>query len=146
MPRGASRDTEREAVEIVRTEESARGWSPGQILSQRAQPVEGCDFLSTPPGGGPPHPIEVKGWGEPLVKTDGSFTYPADINVEQYERARRDPNWRLEIVANLTAAREGRGSPERLTLTAAEVLERASAWKFKVGLHGLQKRIRHIPR
>jgi hypothetical protein len=81
--------TEREGVEIVRQEEVARGWEPGALLSQPNQRLEGCDFFSTPPDGGRPHPIEVKGWGEPLLAASGAFTYPADVNAQQFERARR---------------------------------------------------------
>jgi hypothetical protein len=42
--------TEHEAVEIVR-KEIARGWSPGELLSQAVQRLEGCDFFSIPPEG-----------------------------------------------------------------------------------------------
>lgn len=142
MPATAFRSTEREAVEIARREEAERGWRPDPVLAQSRQPVEGCDFLSTPPDGGPPHPVEVKGWGESLLKPSGGFSYPADINHEQLERAQRDPSFRLEIVANLTAARRGEGRPERLTLTAADVVERARPWKHKVALEELADRIR----
>lgn len=131
----AHKKTETEAYEIVRREELGRGWTPGPLLSPHQQRLEGCDFFSTPPGKRPPDRVEVKGWGDPLLR-DGRFTYPADINVEQYERA-KDPCWRLEIVANLTAAREGRGEVDRLTLTGAEVRKRARPWKYKVSLDGL---------
>lgn len=57
----------------------------------------------------PPHRIEIEGWGEPLLAPDGSFSYPADVNQEQLQHARSDPNWRLEIVGNLTAVRDGTG-------------------------------------
>ncbi len=80
--------------------------------------------------------MEVKGWGEP-ARPDGSFSYDADINVQQLERAKRDPSWRLEIVANLTAARKGEGTVERLSLSAADVVERAKPWAFLVPLDGL---------
>jgi hypothetical protein len=139
MPRGDALKTEREAVEIVRQEEIARGWSPGPPLSKSRERIEGCDFFSYPADGGPPHPIEVKGWGEPLLTPGGSFTYGADINAQQFERARRDPRWRLEIVGNLTAARTGSGAIERLSLTAAEVIERAQPWRFSVPLDGLRR-------
>lgn len=142
MPRGEYANTEHAAVEIVRAAELARGWQPGPLLAQHAQHEAGCDLLSTPPDGGPPHAIEVKGWGEPLLAPDGSFTYPADINREQFERAERDPNWRLEIVGNLTAARSGVGVAECLTLTAAEVIERAACWRYRVTLGDLAERIR----
>jgi hypothetical protein len=142
VPRGEYANTEHAAVEIVRAAELARGWKPGPLLGQHAQHEAGCDLLSTPPDGGPPHPVEVKGWGEPLLAADDSFTYPADINREQFERATRDPNWRLEIVGNLAAVRAGTGHPERLTLTAAEIIARASCWRFRVSLDGLNARVK----
>lgn len=141
MP-GEASSTERDAMALVRSEEVERGWRPGRVLSQARQPIEGCVFLSEPPGGGQPHPVEVKGWGEPLLRRSDQFSYPADINVEQLERAGREPNWRLEIVGNLTAARHGTGQPERLTLTAREVVERATGWKYKVPLDGRARRVR----
>jgi hypothetical protein len=100
-------------------------------------------LFSTPPDGGAPHPIEVKGWGEPLLTTDGSFTYPADINREQLDRAKHDANWRLEIVGNLSAVLAGTGQPQRLTLTASEVAGRARCWRYQVPLDGLAKRVHH---
>jgi hypothetical protein len=140
MPRGDYANTEKLAVEIVRDAELARGWTPGPLLSQRVQHEEGCDLLSTPPGGGAPQRVEVKGWGEPLT-SDNAFTYPADVNREQYEHAKRDPNWRLEIVGNLAAVRAGIGQPERLTLTAGEVVQRARCWRYRIQLDGLADRI-----
>lgn len=64
------------------------------------------------------------------------------MNVEQYERACRDPRFRLEIVANLTAAREGRGSVERLTLTADDIVARARPSQYRLPLAGLAERVR----
>lgn len=141
MPRGEYANTEKLAVEIVRDAEFVRGWTPGPLLNQHAQHEEGCDLLSTPPDGGPPHRIEVKGWGEPLT-ADGAFTYPADVNREQYEHAKSDPNWRLEIVGNLAAVRAGTGQPERLTLTGKEVVQRAECWRYRIPLDGLAERVR----
>lgn len=141
MPRGEYANTEKLAVEIVRDAEIARGWRPGPLLSQHDQHEEGCDLLSTPPDGGPPHRIEVKGWGEPLLAPNGTFNYPADVNREQYERAKNDPNWRLEIVANLAAVRADGGKPERLTLTRDEVVRRAECWRYRIPLDGLAERI-----
>jgi hypothetical protein len=86
----------------------------------------------------------VKGWGEPIVGSDGSILDRADINVEQLERAKADPNWRLEIVANLAAARERRGRRQRLSLTAAEVVERARGWRYHVELDGLAERVTEV--
>jgi hypothetical protein len=141
MPKGDYANTEKEAIRIVTESEKAKGWTPGHFLSQRAQHDQGCDLLSTPPSGGEPHPIEVKAWGEPLVKSDGSFTYPADVNQEQLERAKTDPHWRLEIVANIAAVRAGTGKPERLTLSGKEVCERAVGWRYRVPLDGLAGRV-----
>jgi hypothetical protein len=112
VPRGRYSETEKRAVEIVRQGEIERGWEPSALLGQHAQHKEGCDLLSAPPGGGAPHAIEVKGWGEPLLQPDGSFTYPADVNTEQLQRAAHDPTWRLEIVANLDAVDAGTGEVE----------------------------------
>ncbi len=134
MAKGAPGKIEKRAYEVVREAEIRLGWTPGPQLSQTQQKAEGCDFFSTPPGGGDPHPVEVKGWGEPLRRSDGEFTWWADLRVEQLERARSDPRWRLEIVANLTAAAAGEGQPERHSLTAAEVVERAHPWVYKVPL------------
>jgi hypothetical protein len=128
-------------VEIVCDAERARGFQPSDLLSQRAQHDEGCDVLSVPANGGAAHRIEVKGWGEPLLRPDGSFTYPADVNHEQLEHARTDPTWRLEIVANIAAERAGRGNPERLTLSGAEVAERAIGWRYRVPLDDLANRV-----
>jgi hypothetical protein len=144
MPRGDYANTEKLAVEIVRNAEFACGWTPGPLLSQHAQHEEGCDLLSTPPDGGPPHRIEVKGWGEPLLAHDGAFTYPADVNREQFARAKSDPNWRLEIVGNLTAVRAGTEQPERLTLTAEQVVERAECWRYRIPLDGLAERVSKV--
>ena len=141
MPRGEYANTERLAVEIVRDAELARGWTPGPLLGQHDQHEEGCDLLSAPPNGGPPHRIEVKGWGEPLLADNGVFTYPADVNREQFERAKSDPNWRLEIVGNLAAVRAGTGQPERLTLTPDEVVKRAECWRYRIPLDGLAEHV-----
>ena len=141
MPRGEYAKVEHAAIEIVRAAELARGWKAGPQLAQRAQRKAGCDLLSTPPDGGPPHPIEVKGWGVPLIAAEGSFSYPAEVNREQYDRAEHDPNWRLEIVGNLTAFLAGTGQPQRLTLTGAEVAERARPQLYRVCLDGLADRV-----
>lgn len=141
MPRGEYAKIEHAAVEIVRAAELARGWQPGPLLAQHDQHEVGCDLISTPPDDGPPHPIEVKGWGEPLLTANGSFTYPADVNREQFEQAKRNPNWRLEIVGNLTAVLAGTGQPQRLTLTGPEVAGRAVCWKYQIPLDGLAQRV-----
>jgi hypothetical protein len=141
VPRGEYANIEKLAVQIVRDAEFARGWTPGPLLSQHAQHEEGCDLLSTPPDGGPPHRIEVKGWGEALA-INGTFTFPADVNREQFEHAKSDPSCRLEIVGNLAAVRAGTGPPERLTLTGEEVVKRAECWRYRIPLDGLAERIR----
>ena len=56
--------------------------------------------MSEPPDGGPLHPVEVKGWGEPIVHDPSTVLDEADIKTEQMQRAEADPHWRLEIVAN----------------------------------------------
>jgi hypothetical protein len=115
------------------------------LLGQAAQAREGCDFFSEPPDGGPAHPVEVKGWGEPVVDDTGAVLDKADINAEQMKRAQSDPNWRLEIVANLTAARAGTGRPQRLTLSAAEVGARSLPWRYRLELDGLGDQEREVP-
>jgi hypothetical protein len=140
VPRGDYDSTEKCAVDIVRKAEIAKGWNPSELLSQSKQREEGCDILSRPPDGGVAHRIEVKGWGEPL--RDGvEFRYPADVNAEQLDRAWSDPKWRLEIVGNMAAVRAGVGSPERLTLSGQEVVDRAEGWRYRVRLDGLTGRI-----
>jgi hypothetical protein len=129
-------------MQIVREAESARGWVPGPALSKTEEARQGCDFFSQPPDGGAPHPVEVKGWGDPLLTPDGRFTYDADINAEQHQRAEHDPNWRLEIVGNLAAVRASTGEPQRLTLSASDIRQRARPWRYKVRLDGLADRVR----
>jgi hypothetical protein len=82
---------------------------------------------------------------QPSPLGEGQFRYGVAINAEQFERAKTDPRWRLEIVANLTAARAGIGSPERLSLTAVEVVDRARPKLYDLDLEGLQGRIQAAP-
>lgn len=140
--RGAAGEVERHAMEVVQAEEIARGREPRR-LSKAAERREGCDLQVRAPALGPSviARVEVKGWGGPLLGADGGFRYGGDVNREQYQRALADHTWRLEIVANLTAAQAVRGPIERLTLTAADVRERAAPWKYTVDLDGLQGRI-----
>ena len=140
MPRGDYDSTEKCAVDVVRKAEIAKGWNPGELLSQSKQREEGCDILSWPPDGGVAHRIEVKGWGGALRDGD-EFRYPADVNAEQLDRARSDPKWRLEIVGNIAAVRAGMGSPERLTLSGQDVVDRAEGWRYRVRLDDLTDRI-----
>jgi len=144
VPRRDDLNTEREAMEIVRAEEIARGWMPGPPLGKQQEAREGCDFLSTPPDGGPAHPVEVKGWGESLFRPDGRFRYAQDINAEQLARAHRDPTWRLEIVANLGAAWNRLGEVERLTITAADLQGKVRPWKFRIDLSDLADRAQTV--
>jgi hypothetical protein len=51
------------AMTIVRAEEVAKGRTPGASFSKSREREDGCDFLSSPPGGGEPHPVEVKASG-----------------------------------------------------------------------------------
>jgi hypothetical protein len=137
--------TEKEAVRIVREEEEQAGRRV-EALTKSRERSEGCDFLSYPPDGGPPDRVEVKGWSAPFMKVTKSgvpaFSYESEVNVEQLGRARIDPRWRLEIVANLAAVRAGTGEAQRLSLTGTEVVERAKPWKFRVSLEGLAGRIK----
>jgi hypothetical protein len=137
--------TEKEAMRIVLEEEEQAGRRVERLTKPRER-SEGCDFLSFPPGGGPPDRVEVKGWSAPLMKATKSgaavFSYGSEVNFEQLERARSDPLWRLEIVANLAAVRAGTGEVQRLSLTGAEVADRARPWKFRVPLEGLESRIK----
>lgn len=137
--------TEKEAMRIVHEEEERAGRRI-ERLTKRRERSEGCDFLSHPPGGGPPDRVEVKGWSAPFMKMLKSgtavFSYGSEVNFEQLERARIDPRWRLEIVANLAAVRAGNGEPQRLSLTGKEVVKRAMPWKFRIPLDGLEDRIK----
>jgi hypothetical protein len=141
MPRGDAYKIELDAVAIVRGEYERAGWSVGATLSKSEERRQGCDLLAEHANTGDRAVIEVKGWGEPLRRRDGTFSYPADINAQQHQRALNDDSWRLEIVANLSAARAGSGRAERLTLSAAEVRERAVPLKLAVPLKGLEHRI-----
>jgi hypothetical protein len=132
-----------EAVRIVLLEERARGWQPKEIGIATEEKRLGCDLLSIPPEGGDPHPVEVKGWGEAFLSlSSGRFVYDQDIRASQMEAAKRNPNYRLEIVANLTAYLAGTGPYERLTLTAAEICERAVPRLYDVPLSGMEEGIR----
>jgi hypothetical protein len=139
VPR-AGREKEVRAVDIVCTRLSSRGWQVDPPLAQIRQPVEGCDFFATSPGGDR-HAIEVKGWGEPLLGPSGRFLHAADINAEQLRRAKDDERWRLEIVGNLDAVIAGRGAAQCLSLTGEEVAQRAEGWKYRVPLDDFADRV-----
>lgn len=129
------------AMEIVEAEERANGWSPSVIGVAALEKEYGCDMLSVPPEGGDPHPVEVKGWGEPFLRASGKFVYPQDVRESQMHVAKRNPDFRMEIVANLTAYLQRTGRYERLTLTAADV-QSATPRLWEVQLDGKQPEIR----
>lgn len=112
---------------IVLAEERAAGWAPHELGAAELEKQHGCDILSTPPQGGAAHPVEVKGWGEPFLAVRGRFAYHQDMRESQMKAARCDNNFRIELVANLTAYLAGSGPYERLRLTATEIRERAGA-------------------
>jgi hypothetical protein len=134
-------------MEIVLAEEIAAGWTPRVLGAAALEKQHGCDILSVPPAGGDPHPVEVKGWGDPFIAARRQFGYDQDIRASQMEAAERDPNFRIEIVANLTAYLAGAGPYERLTLTASEIIERAGPHLYGVPLSGKEPEIvrRHAP-
>ena len=121
---------------IVLAEEHAAGWTPLELRIATLEKQYGCDILSTPPGGGDPHPVEVKGWGEPFLAARGRFAYHQDMRESQMQAALRDANFRIEIVANLTDYLAGVGPYEPLTLTATEIRERAVPRLYDVPLFG----------
>ena len=128
-------------MEIVLAEEVAAGWTPRVLGAAALEKQHGCDILSVPPAGGEPHPVEVKGWGAPFIATRQQFGYHQDIRASQMLAAQRDPNFRIEIVANLTAYVAGTGRYERLTLTASEIIERAIPRLYDVPLAGKENEI-----
>jgi hypothetical protein len=146
MPRQeASLSTERRAMQVVRAEEEARGRTI-TVLSKTQEREHGCDFVSRGPDGGTEF-VEVKGWGESLLRDADTFSYPADLNRQQYERACAEGSrFRLEIVAGLTAERANPGMYERLTLSGEDVQRLAEPWKYQLALNGLQAQIRHCGR
>jgi hypothetical protein len=79
--------------------------------------------------------------GGTAASPNGSFTYPADVNAEQLNRAKADSRWRLIIVGNLDAPLAGQGEAEVLSLTAGEVSQRAVGWRYRVPLDGLENSI-----
>lgn len=129
------------AMEIVEAEERANGWSPQVIGVAALEKEHGCDILSVPPDGGDPHPVEVKGWGEPFLRPSGKFVYTQDVRESQMLAAKQNPDFRIEIVANLTAYLQGNTEYERLTLTAAD-LQNAASRLWEVRLDGKQNEIR----
>ena len=128
-------------MDIVLAEELAAGWSPRVLGAAALEKHHGCDILSTPPDGGEAHPVEVKGWGEPFVPRGGRFGYDQDIRASQMAAAQRDPDYRIEMVANLTAYLAGSGPYERLTLTSDEIIRRAIPRLYDVPLTGKEHEI-----
>jgi len=63
---------------LILAEERVRGWNAAPVASVQLEKQLGCDTLSTPPGASDHHRIEVKGWGEPLLRIGGKFR-PLDI-------------------------------------------------------------------
>jgi hypothetical protein len=127
----------------VRARLVSQGWEVDPPLAQVEQRNEGCDFLARSPAGRE-HAIEVKGWGDPLVDSNGRFRHAVDINAEQLSRAECDENWRLEIVANLDAVLTSRGHAQCLSLTAAEVRARAVGWRYRVNLDDFVARVEEM--
>jgi hypothetical protein len=135
--------TERRAVEIVRSEEEARGRKVTG-LSKIQEREYGCDLLSDGPNGR--EYVEVKGWGEPLLGANGTFTFPADLNAEQYETACREgARFRLEIVADLSAERKAPGHYQRLSLTGDDIRQLATPWRYRLPLDDLADRVASRP-
>lgn len=131
------------AERVVRLEEEKLGRRV-QKLSKADERRYGCDFRSTG-SGGDEHLIEIKGWGEPLLTAMGAFLYTTELRTAQWEASKLS-NWRLEIVANLTAAWENGDPPQRLTLTGADLEGRVAPMLWEVRLEGFQERIRDAER
>jgi hypothetical protein len=129
------------AMDIVVAEERAAGWTPRVIGVAALEKHHGCDILSTPPEGGDPDPVEVKGWGEPLLRASGKFVYTQDLRQSQMLAAQANPRFRIEIVANLSAHQLHGEDYERLTLTAADI-EKATPRLWEVDLQGKAGEIR----
>lgn len=83
----------------------------------------------------------MKGWGEPFTALRGGFRYPQDIRASQMKAVLSNARFRIEIVANLTAYLAGTARYERLTLTAAEIIERATPRLYDVSLDGKEDEI-----
>jgi hypothetical protein len=129
---------ERLAERVVRHEEEALGRSVHK-LSKIDERRYGCDFRSVDPDG-TEHLIEIKGWGESLLDANGRFRYSTELRTAQW-KASIAPGWRLEIVANITAAWEEGVPPERLTLTGADIDRRATPKLWEVPLSGFEEKI-----
>lgn len=129
-------------MEIVLAEERERGWQPAVIGGWAKEKEHGCDILSTPPGETQPHPVEVKGWGEPMLSPRRKFTYGQDIRTSQLAAAKLNPNYRIEIVANLDAHLRGEGGYQRLTLTAEQISTRATPRLYGIPLDGFISEVR----
>jgi hypothetical protein len=129
-----SQPIRRAAMEIVIADEHGNGWTPTVIGVAALEKQHGCDILSTPPEGGDPHPVEVKGWGKPFIGVRGRFLYTQDLRASQMTAAKNNPtNFRIEIVANLTRYLAGEAPYERLTLRADEITSaEPRLWEVKL--------------
>lgn len=72
-------------MNVILQEEADRGWQAPALGAAGAEKEHGCDILSIPPRGGEPHPVEVKGWGEPCMSVSGRFRYDQDIRESQFQ-------------------------------------------------------------
>jgi hypothetical protein len=136
---------QRAAVLIIMAEERLHGWSVSELRDTAKEFEHGCDLLSTSASGVVEH-VEVKGWGDPLLRATGtkagSFTWPQPIQPSQYEAAcKLGDGFRIEIVGNLTAFLRQEGWPERLTVPGSEVAERAVVSAYEVQLAGHEQAV-----
>lgn len=134
---------ERLAERVIRLEEEAKGRTVHK-LSKADERRLGCDCRSVDPDG-TEHLIEIKGWGESLRDERGRFRYSTELRTAQW-KASISPLWRLEIVADLTAAWEDGTPPERLTLTGLDIDGRAVPKLWEVPLTGFEENITHAAR
>ena len=133
-------------MKIILAEETRNNWSAEEIGVATLEKKYGCDILSTPPTGGDPHPVEVKGWGLPFRGPSGKFNDPQDLRASQMEAAERDGNFRVEIVANLTAHLATGAPYERLTLTAQELRGAVPRlWELELTGKEAEIRVRDLP-
>lgn len=138
VPRGNDLIVERLGEQIIRSEQQDMGRTVRKLSKVHERRL-GCDFVSTD-ATGIEHLIEIKGWGESLRMESGQFRYTTELRTAQW-KASAKPFWRLGIVANLTAANEGRGLPERLTLTGSDLERRTVPMMWEVWLDGLEGRV-----
>jgi hypothetical protein len=133
------------AVAIVAAEEEAKGNRVEILGDVKREKQEGCDLLVYPRDGGDPHPVEVKGGSRPFLGPRGHFLWDQDLRPSQLEAARRNRNFRIEVVANLRAHISGMGLPQRLTLTGEYILKTHYPSQYRVPLRGLRTAITEVP-